>query len=114
MTGVSSELFSKKRAAWISMLDKRGPALGARALGRHRGGAVLLRTFFRRAACIADAAPWHFRDQRIFLPRPERTSSTPSNAVRLCSSMMGLISTISMETIASLSAIISMARCASR
>src|ERR1700676_154297 len=51
---------------------------------------------------------------RIFLPRPERTSSTPSNAVRLCSSMMGLISTISMETMASLSAIISIARCASR
>jgi len=50
----------------------------------------------------------------IFLPNPESTSSTPNNAVRLCSSMTGLISTISRETIASLSAIISIARCASR
>ena len=51
---------------------------------------------------------------RIFLPRPERASSTASRAVRLCSSIMGLISTISMETMDSLSAIISMAKCASR
>ena len=51
---------------------------------------------------------------RIFWPRAERTSSTPSSAVLLCSSRMGLISTTSMETMDSLSAIISIARCASR
>ncbi len=53
-------------------------------------------------------------NQRIFLPRAERTSSTPRRAVRLCSSMMGLISTTSRESMASESAIISMARWASR
>ena len=51
---------------------------------------------------------------RIFWPKPERTSSTPRSAVRLCSSRMGLISTTSSETIASESAIISIARWASR
>jgi hypothetical protein len=51
---------------------------------------------------------------RIFLPRPERTSSTPSSAVVLCSSITGLISTTSREAMASVSAIISIARCASR
>ena len=54
------------------------------------------------------------KGQRIFLPRPERTSSTPSSAVVLCRSITGLISTSSKETIAWLSAIISIARCASR
>src|SRR5712692_10285439 len=51
---------------------------------------------------------------RIFWPRPERTSSTPRSAVRLCSSRMGLISTTSRETMDSVSAIISIARWASR
>ena len=51
---------------------------------------------------------------RIFWPRAERTSSTPSRAVRLCSSRMGLISTTSRVTMDSLSAIISMAKWASR
>src|SRR5438874_11805883 len=53
-------------------------------------------------------------DYSIFCPRAERTNSTPSNAVRLCSSRIGLISTTSIEAIDSVSAIISMARCASR
>ena len=53
-------------------------------------------------------------DHRIFFPRPESTSSTPSVAVVLCKSITGLISTSSKETIDLLSAIISSARCASR
>src|ERR1700737_4244943 len=47
---------------------------------------------------------------KIFWPRPDSTNSTPNRAVRLCSSMTGLISTISIETIDSLSAIISIAK----
>src|SRR5882757_5617762 len=62
--------------------------------------------------CKRDHLRFDFEGEiyRIFWPRPERTSSTPSNAVRLCSSRMGLISTTSREVMASESAIISMAR----
>ena len=51
---------------------------------------------------------------RIFFPRAESTISTPSSAVLLSKSITGLISTISSDTIALLSAIISIARCPSR
>jgi hypothetical protein len=72
-----------------------------------------------KVVCRADISAEPIRrqrrfDYRIFLPSAERASSTPSVAVRLCSSITGLISTISMETIASLSAIIYRARWASR
>src|SRR5262249_50617466 len=55
-----------------------------------------------------------FRGHRICLPNAERISSIPKCAVLLCTSRMGLISVISNETIFFVSAIISIARCASR
>ena len=51
-----------------------------------------------------------FRRYKIRLPNPEQAISTPSSAVLLCRSITGLISTTSSETIALLSAIISIAR----
>lgn len=47
---------------------------------------------------------------RIFFPNAERLSSTARSAVRLCSSMTGLTSTISNPSMRAWSAIISMAR----
>ncbi len=101
-----------------------GTSLDGSAWLRHHANQSHRRTLHARKVWVAvdskprglktadTAADGHggLRGYRIFLPRPERTSSTPSSAVRLCSSMTGLISTISMETMASLSAIISMAR----
>jgi len=71
---------------------------------------ILLRELFSSIANpLRDAGCY-----RIFCPSPDSTSSTPRSAVRLCSSKIGLISTTSSETMASESAIISIARCASR
>ena len=55
-----------------------------------------------------------FPAHRIFLPKAESASSTPSSAVRLASSMTGFTSVNSNESMRPESAIISMARCASR
>src|SRR5689334_9624219 len=54
------------------------------------------------------------RNQRIFFPNAESASSTARSAVRLCSSITGLTSTISKLVMRLWSAMISMARCASR
>src|ERR1017187_2952651 len=51
---------------------------------------------------------------RIFLPIADMIISTAKSAVRLISSITGLTSTTSMETMCPLSQISSMARCASR
>src|SRR5262249_21660889 len=51
---------------------------------------------------------------RICFPNAERINSIPKCAVLFCTSRMGLISVISNETIFLVSAIISIARCASR
>src|SRR5262249_2970898 len=55
-----------------------------------------------------------FRRQRIFFPNAESASSTARSAVRLCSSITGLTSTISKLVMRPWSAMISMARWASR
>src|SRR5581483_1837236 len=52
--------------------------------------------------------------QRIFFPNADSASSTASDAVRLCSSMTGLTSTISKLSRRPWSAMISIARWASR
>src|SRR5580704_1832907 len=51
---------------------------------------------------------------RIFFPNADNASSTARSAVRLCSSITGLTSTISKLNMRPWSAMISMARCASR
>src|SRR5215470_9667812 len=51
---------------------------------------------------------------KICLPNAERINSIPNCAVLFCTSRIGLISVISKETIFFVSAIISIARCASR
>src|SRR5580692_9660118 len=51
---------------------------------------------------------------RIFFPKADSANSTARSAVRLCSSITGFTSTISKRSMRPWSAMISMARCASR
>ena len=55
-----------------------------------------------------------YRAYKIFFPNADSASSTARSAVRLCSSMTGLTSTISKLVMRPWSAMISIARCASR
>ena len=76
------------------------------------------RSFFAICRCSAfvRAKRTHpvYRRYRIFFPNAEQASSTARSAVRLCSSMTGLTSTSSKLSMPPWSAMISMARCASR
>ena len=66
------------------------------------------------AVSSGELLPILFDGYRIFLPNAEHASSTARSAVRLCSSMTGLTSTISKLSKRPWSARISMARWASR
>jgi hypothetical protein len=65
-------------------------------------------------ACMAGKVIRPSSSYRIFLPNAESASSTAKSAVRLCSSITGFTSTISKLSMRPWSAMISMARCASR
>src|SRR6266478_8195654 len=73
--------------------------------------------FFRDTHALRETVVAPSRDEfsyRIFFPNADSASSTAKSAVRLCSSITGFTSTISKLSMRPWSAMISMARCASR
>src|SRR6267154_6059776 len=78
----------------------------------NRGGGEQGNLMFTRAAAEKDTYAEFLH--RIFFPNADAVNSTAKSAVRFFSSSTGLISTISKLNMPPRSAIISMARCASR
>jgi len=91
-------------------------------LGRRKNWCVIARQslgeLVTTAGCIWLARRLTTEDRRlsyrIFFPNADSASSTARSAVRLCSSMTGFTSTISKLVMRPWSAMISIARCASR
>ena len=101
-----------EQGVFYSVWDFSVAGQTADACSRKNNRAYVGRTF--DFAQDRSAPHTHIGSYRIFFPNADSASSTARSAVRLCSSMTGFTSTISKLSMRPWSAMISMARCASR